>query len=927
MFKSTPKDEQFEKACLEVNWSEKESKLAFRKLFFRFPDPPFSKLISILAQKLQDTEPAFMEDLVEELRLFLSKLDASYAAKELTKQVREGSRTEYQLIKRILSRARLRNLCLSLINLLLHTKGEYLAEISKLLAFMNSPKIFEYALREYEKQNESGKRLMLEVMFKLDVLKTMPYLESHIKNGNTNEKIHAVNLAAHSKSIITANIVGKALDDENWSVRYAAVMALGKIALPEGFALLKKVINDREVNIRERALELLGYWGAPGAVELLVGYLNDPKPHLVKRAIRTLGVVGNDSVIPYFLVKLGEDDETFHNDIKASIRNLLFKQCIDPVGLYIKILANSSEKIRKLTNEFQEAIEAPMFEDRLLEHFRRLDYLTLDRFIHTIIDIAPDKFSKVAAKMLNENDAILKRYGIELILAANGQRYSHLLYPLANSGDWLTRELAIEALGKLKDRNAIALLSDIFKNEPQFRSVAAKALGQIGEPETVKLLETFLISEKRHTKLEIVKAIGAMWEHAEQAAPSLVASLKSPDKELRTEILDILVKITPEKFLNDKNNPHDSTIMRMGRIDSLLTAANKEGASEVFIIEGQVPKMRIQEELVEMGSPTISGKLLDIFFEENLTPEQVSNFKERNFIELAYESRKGERYLISGLRHLHGTSLTFRRLQDRIPSLEELGLPPLIKRFASLPRGMVIVAGSGRSGKTTTLAAMVDIINTTRSANIIILENPIEIIHRNRRSIISQRQIGMHTSTYAGALRAALREDPDVILVGEIKDFETAYWAITAAETGHLVLATLSTVDAANTVERLVNFYPGAQQRQIRTILSDLIKGVICQQLVKRKDRKGRIAACEVMSVTPAIANLIRSNKANQIPSVIQSSTELGMQTMDQALLELYKKGIISGGEAYLRSVAKADFESYLKDEELDELFVDQERD
>jgi twitching motility protein PilT len=259
-----------------------------------------------------------------------------------------------------------------------------------------------------------------------------------------------------------------------------------------------------------------------------------------------------------------------------------------------------------------------------------------------------------------------------------------------------------------------------------------------------------------------------------------------------------------------------------------------------------------------------------------------------------------------------GVGAVFRIIPSKILSAEELNLPEGVTRLTLLKKGLVLVTGPTGSGKSTTLAAMIDLINSTRREHILTLEDPLEFIHENKMSLLRQRQIGEHTEGFASALRAALREDPDVILVGEMRDLETIGLAISAAETGHLVFGTLHTNSAPKTIDRIIDVFPTDQQSQIRAMLSESLKGVVCQQLLKTADGKGRVAALEIMHGTPAVANLIREGKTFQIPSIIQTAKRDGMQLMDQHLLDLLKTRQVSPEEVYRCCQDKKQFEMYL---------------
>jgi len=259
-----------------------------------------------------------------------------------------------------------------------------------------------------------------------------------------------------------------------------------------------------------------------------------------------------------------------------------------------------------------------------------------------------------------------------------------------------------------------------------------------------------------------------------------------------------------------------------------------------------------------------------------------------------------------------GIAAVFRIIPSKILSADDLGLPEGVRRMTNFKKGLVLVTGPTGSGKSTTLAGMIDLINTTRKEHILTFEDPLEFIHQNKMSLMNQRQIGEHTESFASALKAALREDPDVILVGEMRDLITIQLAMSAAETGHLVFGTLHTSTAAKTVDRIIDVFPTDQQEQVRAMLSESLKGVVCQQLLKTADGKGRVAALEIMLGTPAIGNLIREGKTFQIPSIMQTAKKDGMQLMDQHLLDLLKTKKVNPEEAYRCAIDKKQFEQYL---------------
>jgi twitching motility protein PilT len=296
-----------------------------------------------------------------------------------------------------------------------------------------------------------------------------------------------------------------------------------------------------------------------------------------------------------------------------------------------------------------------------------------------------------------------------------------------------------------------------------------------------------------------------------------------------------------------------------------------------------------------------------------LTENQRQTFETRSDLDFAYEIPQVGRFRVNLLRQHKGVGAVFRLFPSHLYTLEELGLPQVVYALVRLEQGLVLVTGPTGSGKSTTLAAIIDHINQESDKHIVTIEDPLEFIHPNKKSLVTQREVGAHTISFAAALRAVLREDPDIILLGELRDLETISLAITAAEIGHLVFGTLHTRTAASTVDRLIDVFPPEQQSQTRIMLAETLKGVIAQQLLVRADGHGRVVAVEILVGTTALANLIRESKTHQIPSLIQTSRREGMQTMDQAILELLRSKQITPQEAYRKAVDKETYRRYLE--------------
>jgi len=335
-------------------------------------------------------------------------------------------------------------------------------------------------------------------------------------------------------------------------------------------------------------------------------------------------------------------------------------------------------------------------------------------------------------------------------------------------------------------------------------------------------------------------------------------------------------------------------------IADLLIQTKERDGSDLHLSAGSRPLMRLHGELTPLEEEELSKDTVHRMIYEVLNDDQRRLFEENRDLDFAIELGEVARFRVNVFNQRNGQGAVFRVIPTRIPTFEELGLPEVVRTLATRENGLVLVTGPTGSGKSTTLAAMIDLVNSRSKKHIITLEDPIEFVHKSKSGLVNQRELGSHTKSFASALRAALREDPDVILVGEMRDLETISLALTAAETGHLVFATLHTKSAPKTIDRVIDAFPPTQQQQIRVQLAEALQGVVSQLLLPTKDKKGRVAALEIMVATVAIRNLIREAKTHQIPSSIQTGMQLGMQSLEQALRNLVIQGRVDRAQAEL---------------------------
>jgi twitching motility protein PilT len=356
-------------------------------------------------------------------------------------------------------------------------------------------------------------------------------------------------------------------------------------------------------------------------------------------------------------------------------------------------------------------------------------------------------------------------------------------------------------------------------------------------------------------------------------------------------------------------------------VEELFHVLVSSGASDLHLRSGEPPLLRLQGELARDERPVIPAARLEIMLQAIMTPKEIAEFREGGDTDWAYEIEGLARFRCNAGRDRHGAMGVFRVIPTTVRTADEMGLSREVQNLCYLTKGLVVVTGPTGSGKSTTLAALVDLINRTRTDHIITIEDPIEFVHQSKKCLVTQRQVGLHTRSFKHALRAALREDPDIVLVGEMRDLETVSIAIETAETGHLVFGTLHTTTAASTIDRIIDQFPADRQAQVRVMLSESLRGVIAQTLCKKLGG-GRVAAREVLLSIPAVSNLIREGKTFQIPSIMQTNRKAGMVTLNDALMELVDARLVEPKEAYMKAVEKAGFAAALRAKRHDVSFL-----
>ena len=741
-------------------------------------------------------------------------------------------------------------------------------------------------LKEAAQATGAGRAHLINILPKLGDTGVFERLTKMLAGRDARERDLALDVVLTYPTAQVQNFLVDMLQHDNREYRYRALQKLtsdrkeGEKLNPQLRGLVAKLLDDKDERIRIKCIQTLAEFPDPAVIEVFLERLPHENYNVqtaisqqIERfmSIPELGMV--DRLIP--LLSQGDD----------MLRSMALKLTVshsDPREIIKKILIMSNslmgwmrERILKTIREFGDELITPLAE--LLSH--------------------PDQDVRTKALIFcsDFDSPILVKPVIRLL----GEK------------DWWSRIIAMDLLGRLKDERAVdplvACLSD-----PDVRWSAVEALSRIGSPRALGPIAKLLGDKTPEVRLQVIAALELY--NDERALSLLKKSMeKDPDVEVRERALQAYRSIAEkhQKAVDERELRASFAYGQTSRrIDKLLTETRKVAASDLLISPGEKPILRLNGGLKKIGSRALTPEECEKMILGILDPQQRAVFDKDHQVDFCYVIPGVGRYRTNVFKQRLGHAGVFRVIPNELPTFLDTGLPEHLVDVTSYHQGLVIVSGPAGSGKSTTLAAFINLINESKRHHILTLEDPIEFVHPYKNALVNQREIGKHSKTFASALRAALREDPDVIVVGELRDQETMTLAMTAAETGHLVIATMNTTSAVKTVVRLVDAFPPKEQPAVRMMLSESLQVVTSQTLVPRADKKGRTAVHEVLMVAGPIRNLIRDNKTSHIPSAMTVGRGLGMVTVDMSLQKLVEEGRVAPEEAYRRAQNKELFEA-----------------
>ncbi len=686
--------------------------------------------------------------------------------------------------------------------------------------------------------------------------------------------------------------VAKAIGSTSPSVRRKAFSIVESLAAtsPRAALLAGRALEDEDEELRYRAIGILAKHPNEAHAAPLLKHCHNESPRVQEAAVAALTPL------------LARPDAAFHPEI-------------------LPLLSDSNPKVRQFAVKVLRSQTPQRVAEAFLQTFRGAFGNVRERSIQAIAELDPNFLKTLLAQDQNPDPGIASLAASIAVSIDSPEVVPHCIAYLDGDDFWL-RERAARRLAELKEPRALPHLLGLLEN-PESNLSAANALGYWGTPEVLPGLLAAYKKGAADLRLEILDAFAKI---PDPRVPALLESIvkADPDPLVKEKAARVAAAraggaapvIEAAGASRREFQPVDFSSNPRPSLNDLLRHARAVRASDVHLAAGTLPHMRVHGVLSSLPLPEISSEQMEAWIMPILSPERRKRLAEARQIDFCHKDPELGRFRTNVFFQRKGANAVLRLIPDEVPALSDIELPESLWELTTYSQGLVLVTGPAGCGKTTTLAALIDRINETQKSHILTIEDPIEYVHTGKLALVNQREVPTHTASFARALRQALREDPDVILVGEMRDLETIALAITASETGHLVLATLHTTTASSTVDRIINSFPPDQQGQIRMMIADSLKAVISQALLPRRDGSGRVAAFEILRNTANVAGLIRDGKTFQIPTAIQTGAAAGMLMMDAALQQLVQKGSIDARVAYDHAQRKEAFESMLAAEE-----------
>jgi len=778
--------------------------------------------------------------------------------------------------------------------------------------------IFDLLTRAAGEPGFAGRIEALDVLVAFARHQAIPALQATLQVGAPAEKLHALkhlgNAAVMGKDPAAAlKAIAPLLDAQKQPepVVIQAILAFSALSTEDDWFEYVGIFLDADgVGMVKAAVDGLRRFTSARVMAAL-----ERKMRAGPRAIRiavlnALESIATDAVLPPLVEALAHKQIPVRNRAAEVLKQLSIAGKLDVSRTIIWLLRSHDVNVRRMATEIIRSVADPdqQLWPKLMGVLRDEDWWVRERVMDALIELGGQRLTPHIVPLLADPSDVIRRFAVSVLgRTRDPKALRSLVQTATQDADWWVKETAIEAVATINDARAVPYLLHIMAADRELQPVCIQALIDMGAKTAAPQVGPLCGSESADVRHLAVKFLDKF--DCSDHAPEVAKLHDDPHHKVRAAAREL---ITRWRITAQGQAAHAVPLL-----DRLLIQLAEQEGDDLIVASGKPVFIK----KVGRVSPMIPGILEEeqvrALLLPHLSTEQMMALQALQDVDYSHEVKsEGLRFRANIFNQLGGISGVFRRIRGALPEFEKLGLPPLVRTFGDMKNGLVLVGGPTGSGKSTTLAALIDYINRTSSRHIISLEDPIEVLHKRKQSLVNQREVGAHTRSFAAALRSTLREDPNVILVGEMRDLPTIEFTVVAAETGHLVFGTVHTVSAATTVDRITSAFPPGQQQQVRSTLADSLRAVICQYLMKEKNGPGRVLAVELMLNNEAVSNLIRKGKAFQLPSVISTAREQGMQLMDGDLMRLAREGKISAADAYVKAVSKKEFEPLVEEEE-----------
>ena len=786
-----------------------------------------------------------------------------------------------------------------------------------LMQLGGSKTLFELLTKAAGEPHFPGRIEALDVLVGFARHQAAPALQAALQVGSPAEKVHALKHLGDPKVMAkdpaaALKAIAPLLDaqKEPEAVVIQAILAFSALcAEDDWFEYAGIFLDSDQVGMVKAAVDGLRRFSSARVMAALERKMR-AGPRAIRLAVlNALEAIATDAVLPPLVEALGHKQVPVRNRAAEVLKQLSMEGKLDVSRTVIWLLRSRDVNVRRMATEIIRGVpDADQLWPKLMGVLRDEDWWVRERVMDSLVELGAHRLTPHMVSMLQDQSDVIRRFAVNVLGRLKDVKALRSLVQTASSDtDWWVKEAAIEAVAVINDARAVPYLVHIMDADKDLQPVCLQALVDMNAREPGPQVAALCASESADVRYLALKFLDKF--DAREHAAAVGKLNDDPHLKVRAAARDLMARW--------RVTAQGAKALAVPLLDRLLVQLAQVEGDDLIVAAGKPVFMKKVGKVEPVTQTPLDEEQVKALLLPHLSTEQVMALQALQDVDYSHEVKsEGLRFRANIFQQLGGLSGVFRRIRGQLPEFEKLGLPPLVRTFGDLKNGLVLVGGPTGSGKSTTLAALIDYINRTSSRHIISLEDPIEVVHKRKESLVNQREVGTHTRSFAQALRSTLREDPNVILVGEMRDLPTIEFTVIAAETGHLVFGTVHTVSAATTVDRIVSAFPPGQQQQVRSTLADSLRAVVCQYLMKEKNGSGRVLAVELMINNDAVANLIRKGKAFQLPSTISTSREQGMQLMDTDLMRLFKEGKISAADAYVKAVSKKDFEPLVDEEE-----------